>query len=129
MDATLCQFSAEYMSSLIVYNKILTQRNALLKSFYENRSFDKNLLEVYNEKLISAGKLIFEYRKTFLAKFIPIFKSIYKQIFDGTEEISIIYDSDLLTKDFEQLIASRRRTKCSTHDQGNASGWPDFWAE
>ena len=122
MDATLCQFSAEYMSSLIVYNKILTQRNALLKSFYENRSFDKNLLEVYNEKLISAGKLIFEYRKTFLAKFIPIFKSIYKQIFDGTEEISIIYDSDLLTKDFEQLIAesqeqdrSAQRTTKGTH--------------
>lgn len=105
MDATLCQFSTEYLNHLMTYNKVLTQRNALLKSFYENRSFDKNLLDVYNQKLIVSGKLIFAFRKSFLDKLIPIFTSIYKQIFDGTEEINIHYDSDLQSKDFEQLIA------------------------
>ena len=48
MDATLSQFSGEYLTNLIVYNKILAQRNALLKSFYENRTFDKTLLENNN---------------------------------------------------------------------------------
>jgi DNA replication and repair protein RecF len=104
MDATLCQFSTEYLTQLIVYNKILAQRNALLKSFFENRSFDKNLLDIYNEKLIAAGNLIFEYRKAFLEKFIPIFSTIYRQIFDGEEEISIRYDADLQENTFETLL-------------------------
>lgn len=104
MDATLSQFSGEYLTNLIVYNKILAQRNALLKSFYENRTFDKTLLEIYNKQLIKCGKLVFEYRQSFLAKFIPIFKNVYQQIFDGNENVSITYQSDLLNNDFEELI-------------------------
>jgi DNA replication and repair protein RecF len=49
-------FQQNTLTQLIIYNKILAQRNALLKSFFENRSFDKNLLDIYNEKLIAAGK-------------------------------------------------------------------------
>lgn len=105
MDATIAQFSSEYLSNLITYNKILVQRNALLKSFYENRTFDKNLLEVYNEKLIGCGKLIFEYRKSFLAQFLPIFQLAYKQIFDGQEHVSITYESDLLNNEYESVIS------------------------
>ena len=104
MDATLSQFSAEYLTNLIVYNKILVQRNALLKSFYENRTFDKSLLEVYNQQLVKCGKLVFEYRQSFLAKFIPVFKNVYRQIFDGNEDVKITYQSDLLTNEFEELI-------------------------
>ncbi|HRB69094.1 MAG TPA: AAA family ATPase, partial [Chitinophagales bacterium] len=48
LDASLSQYSSEYFQQLLLYNKILAQRNALLKSFYENRFFDKNLLDVYN---------------------------------------------------------------------------------
>ena len=104
MDATLSQFSGEYLTNLIVYNKILAQRNALLKSFYENRNFDKTLLEIYNEQLIKCGKLVFDYRRDFLDKFIPVFKNAYQQIFEGNEEVSISYQSDLLNNDFEELI-------------------------
>ncbi len=108
MDATLCQFSSAYLANLLLYNKILAQRNALLKSFFENRSFDRQLLDVYDEKLIGAGQLVFEQRKSFLAQFIPVFKEVYRQIFDGKEEISITYDSDLLNKDYQSLIIESR---------------------
>lgn len=104
MDATLSQFSSEYLTNLIVYNKILVQRNALLKSFYENRTFDKTLLETYNQQLIKCGRLVFEYRQSFITQFIPVFKSVYQQIFDGKEDVSITYQSDLLNNDFEELI-------------------------
>ncbi|MFN8297207.1 MAG: DNA replication and repair protein RecF [Chitinophagales bacterium] len=106
MDATLSQFSSEYLTNLIVYNKILVQRNALLKSFYENRTFDKTLLETYNQQLIKCGRLVFEYRQSFLKKFIPIFKNIYHHIFDGNEDVSVTYQSDLLNNDFEELISN-----------------------
>ena len=105
MDATIAQFSPEYLSNLIIYNKILLQRNALLKSFYENRTFDKNLLDVYNEKLIACGKLIVTYRKSFLEQFLPLFQMVYKQIFDGQESVSITYESDLLNNDYEKVVS------------------------
>jgi DNA replication and repair protein RecF len=109
LDATLSQFSPKYFSSLITYNKILGQRNALLKLFFENRSFDKNLLEVYNNALMPAAKTIFEYRKKFMDAFIPIFNRIYKQIFDGNENIEITYESDLSNGDYEEIIAGNEQ--------------------
>ncbi|MBK9328031.1 MAG: DNA replication and repair protein RecF [Sphingobacteriales bacterium] len=104
MDATIAQFSPEYLTNLISYNKILAQRNALLKSFYENRTFDKNLLDVYNGQLIACGKLIVVYRKSFLEQFLPLFQAAYRQIFDGQEHVSITYESDLLENGYEQVI-------------------------
>lgn len=109
MDATLCQFSAEYLTSLVTYNKILAQRNALLKSFYENRNFNQHLLDVYDQKLIASGTFIHEQRKAFLEKFIPIVKEVYRKIFDGREEISINYDSDIYGKDIAQLLQDNRQ--------------------
>ncbi len=105
MDSTLSQFSTEYLTNLVTYNKILGHRNALLKSFYEQRTYDKNLLDVYNEKLATCGKIIFEYRKSLSEKLIPAFHKIYKNIFDGEEEVSIVYESDLLENSFEELLA------------------------
>ena len=104
IDGTLSQFSSKYLYNLITYNKLLVQRNALLKSFFDNRTFDKTLLEVYNEKLIECGNLIFEYRKSFLIRFLPIFNRIYHQIFDGNESIQITYDSCLLQNDFKEVL-------------------------
>ncbi len=119
IDSTLCQFSTEYLQNLLTYNKILQQRNALLKSFYEQRTFDKTLLEVYNEKMVACGNIIFKYRKSFLEKLIPIFNKIYQQIFDGNENISIVYDTCLMETDFMSLLhqnetydrAAQRTTK------------------
>ena len=104
IDATLSQFSKEYFHNLVTYNKILAQRNALLKSFYENRTFDKTLLEVYNERLIECGNIIFKHRKSFLDQFVPLFNHYYHKIFDGNEIISITYDSCLLNADLKEVI-------------------------
>lgn len=104
IDATLSQFSSEYLDNLLLYNKVLLQRNALLKSFYENRNFNKELLSIYNQQLIVSGTKVFHYRKDFIAKFIPIFSKIYSEIFDGNELVNIKYESDLLEMDFEHLL-------------------------
>ncbi|MFN8268461.1 MAG: DNA replication and repair protein RecF [Chitinophagales bacterium] len=104
IDATLCQFSTEYLNHLVLYTKILTQRNALLKSFFERKYFDKILLESYNQKLIASGSFIFTQRKLFVEKLIPIVEHIYSIISGGKETISIAYHSDLIDTNFEQLI-------------------------
>lgn len=106
MDFSIAQFSPQYLSNLLIYNKILAQRNALLKSFFENRTYDQPLLETYNAKLIAAGNVIVDYRKRFLEKFLPVFSNVYKQIFEGQETVSVTYESDLLDAEFEELINS-----------------------
>ena len=108
IDATLCQFSVEYLNHLVVYNKILAQRNALLKSFFERKYFDKILLESYNQKLIHSGSFIFNQRKLFIEKLIPIVEHIYSVISGGKEVITISYHSDLLEVSFEQLLQQQQ---------------------
>lgn len=106
MDATIAQSSSAYLQQLMEYNRILLQRNAVLKSFYESRAFNKSLLLVYNEQLVQFGNSLFEDRKSFIEQFMPIFKEIYKQIFDGNELIDIRYSSDLWQHDFATLLES-----------------------
>ena len=57
----------EYLQQLIIYNKVLQQRNSLLKSFAEQGKTDWPLLEVLDEQLIAPGKFVLQKEK-FLSK-------------------------------------------------------------
>ncbi len=105
MDGVLSQSDQKYLQALINYNKVLAQRNALLKYFFVNQTFDSSTLSVYNEQLHAFGTEIFNKRKLFLDRFIPIFKEQYKAISGGKEMVSIGYDSGLLEKDFITLLS------------------------
>ncbi len=104
MDGVISQSNKAYLQSLINYNKVLSQRNALLKYFAANHTFDKNTLAVYNEQLHTYGSEIFEKRTEFLEKFIPIFKTQYKAITGNTEEVHLNYDSKLHISDMASLL-------------------------
>ena len=52
LDNTLSQLEPLYLSSLIYYNKVLKQRNALLKQFGAERYYDEKLVETYNQQLL-----------------------------------------------------------------------------
>ena len=69
LDALLSQIDKDYLQHLINYNKILAQRNSLLKSFYETGNKNLSLLDVLDEQLIKPGEYIFEKRKQFLISF------------------------------------------------------------
>ena len=96
IDGVISQSDKEYLQTLLKYNKILAQRNSLLKYFAANQTFDKTTLSVYNEQLDGYGTAIFNKRVAFLETFIPIFKEQYKIISGGDEEVALIYDSSLL---------------------------------
>lgn len=104
IDGVISQSDKEYLQALINYNKLLSQRNALLKYFSVNHTFDNNTLSVYNEQLINYGELIFEKRKAFLKIFIPIFKEQYQAITGQIEDVDLTYDSKLLTQNFNELL-------------------------
>jgi len=104
IDGVIAQSDKSYLQLLINYNKILSQRNALLKYFAVNHTFNAASLAVYNDQLKTYGTDIHTKRKDFLALFIPIFKKQYKAITGGTETVALTYDSKLNTHSIDTLL-------------------------
>ncbi len=104
IDSVISQLDANYLQQLIQYQKILNQRNALLKYFALNRVFETDTLEIYNEQLNSLGHTIFEKRKVFLDEFTPIFNHYYKAISNAQESVRLVYESQLFEKDLKTLL-------------------------
>ncbi|MBK0370827.1 DNA replication/repair protein RecF [Flavobacterium agrisoli] len=104
MDSVISQLDAPYLHQLIQYQKIISQRNALLKYFALNHVYDADTLSVYNEQLNGLGKAIFEKRKEFISEFIPIFNQHHQSITGEQEKVQIVYESHLFEKDLLQLF-------------------------
>ena len=104
IDGVISQQNKNYLKDLLSYNKVLSQRNALLKYFATNRTFDALNLEVYNERLSEYGARIFEVRKVFLEKFIPIFNEKYQIISDDKETVNLVYKSQLNDFSMKDLL-------------------------
>jgi len=104
IDSVISQSDKNYLSHLINYNKILAQRNALLKYFALNHTFNKDTLEVYNKQLTEYGTKVFKKRDAFLKEFIPIFKERYEAISNGNEIVDLVYDSHLFEGDLNTLL-------------------------
>ena len=104
MDSVISQLDNTYLHQLIQYQKIISQRNALLKYFALNRVFEKDTLSIYNEQLDVLGKAIFEKRKQFLEEFIPIFNQYHQEISNSAETVQLVYQSDLFEKDTLTLL-------------------------
>ncbi|HSD13907.1 MAG TPA: DNA replication and repair protein RecF [Flavobacterium sp.] len=112
IDSVISQLDSTYLQQLIQYQKIIAQRNALLKYFAANQTFDNDTLSIYNEQLDSLGTSIFEIRKQFLEDFIPIFNQHHQAITDSAETVQIVYQSQLsekpLLKLFEENLTKDR---------------------
>ena len=104
MDGILVQIDREYLEQLQFYAKILDQRNALLKSMFEHRLFDRESMEVWDIQLITAGELIHKKRQQFLEEFIPTFQYYYEFIGNETEHVKLEYKSQLNEASFADLL-------------------------
>ncbi len=104
MDGVIAQADKQYLQHLIAYNKVLSQRNSLLKYFALNHTFDALNIEIYNKQLIEFGEKIYAKRKEFSEKFAPIFKERHQNISNGVENVSFSYKSQLSSVNFEDLL-------------------------
>lgn len=104
MDGVISQGDNGYLRTLINYNKILSQRNSLLKYFAANSTFSADTLDVYNLQLSKLGTEIYAKRSSFLAKFMPIFLNRYASISNGLENINLVYTSQLFENDLISLL-------------------------
>ena len=106
LDAMISQTDSVYLFDLIQYQKIIQQRNALLKNFAKNRYFDKDSLEIYDDPISNFGTRIFEKRKEFVEKLNPIVQHYYDIISGGKEKVSVVYESHLSENTFQELLSS-----------------------
>jgi len=107
-DALLCQMDALYLQHLIEYNRLLQQRNQLLRSMAENISTDRSLLEVYDAQLLRPGTYIFVKRQHFFRDILPSICSIYQYIAGSDDGLQLSYHSDLLTTPYAELLHKSR---------------------
>ena len=95
IDGIISQTDKEYLNNLIDYNKTLKQRNALLKMFYDNSEKIRKTIDIYDRQLSLDAHKIYDKRREFLNEFIPIFKSIYKELSNDKENVEIKHSSDI----------------------------------
>lgn len=101
VDMELCQLDKFYLYHLNHYNKVVNQRNRLLKDIYLRPDL-KDTLDVWDEQLISFGRKIIERRKKFTDQLNEIIYEIHKKLSGGKEELKIVYEPDVTQEEFEE---------------------------
>ncbi len=109
VDMELCQLDSFYFYNLNHYNKIVNQRNKLLKDMFMNPDL-KETLSIWDLQLVSFGSKVIERRKLFAEQLNEIIYEIHKKLSGDKEEIKIHYEPDVEIEEFEKkLKASQDR--------------------
>lgn len=120
-DMELCQLDSFYLYNLNNYNKIINQRNKLLKDLYFNQGL-KETLDIWDSQLVSFGSKIIERREKFSGQLCDIISGIHNRLSGGKEEIVVKYEPDVSVDDFESKMKEnqdkdikQKLTSCGPH--------------
>ena len=102
VNAVLSQMDREYMTALQQYNRLLLQRNKMLK----DQNIDRSLLEVIDMRMTALAEPVHQARKRFVEELRPIVSEYYKAVSGGSEQIDIEYESDLDKAGLDMLLQS-----------------------
>jgi DNA replication and repair protein RecF len=116
LDIIFCQIDKAYLQNLQQYNKVILQRNALLKVMNETGKKDLALLDIYNQQLIENANYIYVFRKEKLIILKELLIKKYTFLADALDHIFVHYESqmnnsslhDLLTYNLQKDIFSQR---------------------
>ena len=109
LDSELCQLDRIYLADLTNYNKILAQRNKLLKDMIYRPGLS-DTLPVWDMQLIETGKKIIRRRKQFVDQLREIVSDIHYRISGGKEELFLKYEPNIDDIFFEDEL-SRAKEK------------------
>ena len=107
MDMELCQLSRIYYSNLAGYNKVLNQRNNLLRSMAYQKGLEE-MLDVWDEQLIQYGKRIITERQNFINMLREVVLRVHGKITGGRESIEIRYEPNVTAEDFADTLRKKR---------------------
>jgi len=104
LNNVISQYDKIYLNNILNYNRLLKQRNILLKDFYQKKHIDFETLEVFDEKMATYAQPIYQVRNNFIENLIPVFKEFYNRISGESENIDIIYQSQLENENLLNLL-------------------------
>ena len=104
MDSVISQYDRTYLDWLVKYNRVLQQRNTLLKNYAGQSAIDPDVFSIWDEQLLLLGKKIHIKRGQFLEELLPVFQKYYSLISGGNETVSLEYGSQLNDQEFEVLL-------------------------
>lgn len=96
IDKLLSQINRDYLDALVAYNKLIKQRNAILRNYAETGQIDRTLLEITEYQAFPHCKTISEARNQFYHDFLPVFIKHYEKISSGKESPAIDYTPSIL---------------------------------
>ena len=102
VNAVLSQMDREYMAALQQYNRLLMQRNRMLKEM----DVDRSLLEVIDMRMSMLAEPVHQARKKFVEDLKPIVSEYYKALSGGSELVDIEYESELSKAGLDQILAA-----------------------
>jgi len=125
-DGVMAQLNTEYLENLLQYNRLLLQRNSLLKQFSERNYIDDLLLDIYSDPLVEVSLKLFQARNQFITEFLPIFKKHYNTLSDAREKVEMIYESEVRAENFTQIFRKNRQRDLAAQRTTIGSHKDDF---
>ena len=102
VNSVLSQMDREYMSAMQQYNRLLLQRNTMLKDSEPDRS----LMEIIDMRMSVLSEPIYKARKSFVEQLKPIVAEYYKTLSGDSEQVDIEYESELSKAGLDQLLSA-----------------------
>lgn len=125
VDMELCQLDSFYLYNLNNYNRIVNQRNRLLKDLYLNPSL-RDTLTIWDSQLVSYGSKIIERRRAFAEQLNEIIYGIHLRLSGGKEHLKIVYEPDASEEDFAQRLAGGQERDIRMKMTGSGPHRDDF---
>ena len=107
MDLELAQLDKVYLNDLSNYNRIVNQRNKLLKDVYERKDLLETL-DVWDIQLVTYGNRVMERRKLFINQMNEIIGNVHEKLTGGREKIKLLYEPGVKEYSFEDLLKKNR---------------------
>ena len=107
LDILLSQSSNYYLLALSNYNKLLKQRNALLRAI-RDKIQPEDLLDTFDQQLVQAASIIIEHRKDYVQYLTKPLEKYYEQIADKPDKVSVKY-LQKLQEDYLISLKNRRQ--------------------
>ena len=107
IDMELCQLNKLYVHSLVQNNKVLVQRNKLLKELAFRPDYGETL-DVWDMQLVNYGKEVMEYRGDFVCRLNQMIHGIHARLSGQKEDLKICYEPDTDAVQFEEALKRSR---------------------
>ena len=105
VDMVISQYDSEYLDALIRYNRVLQQRNVMLRA---DVMPDAEMFSLIEEMMVAEAVRIHQGRKHFVEELVPVFSRFHSIITGGNEEVALLYRSHLNENDLRELLAASR---------------------